>query len=1010
MRKSSLFVIDDAGTSHVLDLYEAIVPKANYQFTDIRKLGSSSAGFSSSFRVPATPRNVDLFGALYDAGASTSYQTRKKKAARLEVDTMPVFKGYLRLIKIIEQKGKFHEFEVMLFGEVSTLTKDLGESKLKDCDFSAFDHTCNYTNVTNSWAGSLLSGSVVYGFIDYGIRFGCNSGAWRDITNTEQALDPDHLKPCVKVTDVVDAIFAKAGWTWQSDWHDSEGLWNQCFIPWVDHANVHMQLPESTAPTINKLIWAGPASDNTKTIEHGTWESVLDTGITYVDNVAPYFDGGSHFNTSTGRYTVPAAGTYSITVNIPISRGASGSNHFEYCLYDNAAGAPIEGSVVTGNCNTSLTLNNTTYTVELPLSADVEVRIMGDTADPFTGKSVTIQGSTAGGGEGASDAMWIRFNDAPARALGSTIAMSAAAPEAGCADVLSDLGKLFNLVFIADPDKDNHMKIEPFGDYIASGDVVDWNDKLDLNKDVTLTPAAEFQKKELVLTYQKDEDFYNQSVDGAVREDGVRIYGEQVVDNSGNDFSTGQQKIETKLFASSPAVQVWGSNMVALKLYNQDGKPIKPKLRILQFAKHDANVTWYMFNGATATAQTECPYMGHYETFNAGFSDDDLNFGQEEPFHYISETPTKTLFDEYWAQFLQETYSEDGRVMTAYFRLDPIDVISMKFNDRIICKGQEWRINKVSGYGVGVDESVKVELVKIISERRCQFSPHSVSATGVVTMVDADGSTSAGNQNCCELYGYVWDGSQCLDRKKTDVSNIPTSGTPLDPQGPVIGTGGTDFPNSAMWRSVVPPPDFRGTNENIGAGSYHRIGGDDHDLTGSTGMLMMGRNGLLLHDGEFVHGGGWQASNDPDAEDEIAGRGQFGRILFLGQGTLPQTTSLIELKVMGRETTTEFNLPNDTVAQCEMQLAILSDAVASYNTYIFHFAVVNDGGTITASGTDITPTVKHGTKTCHKLKLTASGELITFELGAHNCSQGQLSGDTYYITGTLSYTWARLRP
>jgi hypothetical protein len=34
---TSIRVIDDAGDTHILDLYEDIVPKASYQFKDIRQ-------------------------------------------------------------------------------------------------------------------------------------------------------------------------------------------------------------------------------------------------------------------------------------------------------------------------------------------------------------------------------------------------------------------------------------------------------------------------------------------------------------------------------------------------------------------------------------------------------------------------------------------------------------------------------------------------------------------------------------------------------------------------------------------------------------------------------------------------------------------------------------------------------------------------------------------------------------------------------------------------------------
>jgi len=133
-------VTDDGGTLHLLDLYEFSAPKLTYQFYYLRSASSSLAGYSSTFRIPATSGNVALFGPLQDPAASTDYLTKRKKLATVEVDTVPVFTGFMRLARVVVQRGETHEFEVTLFGEVSSLAKALGDATLADCDFSAYDH------------------------------------------------------------------------------------------------------------------------------------------------------------------------------------------------------------------------------------------------------------------------------------------------------------------------------------------------------------------------------------------------------------------------------------------------------------------------------------------------------------------------------------------------------------------------------------------------------------------------------------------------------------------------------------------------------------------------------------------------------------------------------------------------------------------------------------------------------------------------------------------------------
>ena len=267
---TSIRVIDDAGDTHILDLYEDIVPKASYQFKDIRQPSFVRAPFTDTFRVPATDNNIRFFGPLYDPTSSTSYVTKTKKKAFIEIETIPVFSGFLRLSKAIVQQGKFKEFEVSLFGDVVTLAKDLGEKLLSDLDFSGLDHDLTYANVLSSWTLGLLSGNVVYGMADYGARFGCLSTSFRDITNPDNALLADHLKPAVRLRAIIDAAFLAAGWTYESTHIDSTDF-GKLYLPWVNHAGERMLLPGDAV--LEKLFCITPNET----------EAEILTGIQIVD-------------------------------------------------------------------------------------------------------------------------------------------------------------------------------------------------------------------------------------------------------------------------------------------------------------------------------------------------------------------------------------------------------------------------------------------------------------------------------------------------------------------------------------------------------------------------------------------------------------------------------------------------------------------------------------------------------------------------------------------------------
>lgn len=1054
----ALRVKDDSDNIHVLDLYEAVTPKLTYQFKDIRGLSAVLGGFSDTFRVPATKNNVAFFGPLYDPTASTSYATKKKKPATLEWDTVPVFEGFLRLSSVIMQKGQYSEFEVSLFGEVPTLAKELGDDSLKDIDFSGLDHSLTFTNVVESWTDDLLSGKVVYGFADYGARIGMGPDSWRKIDTVDGALDPSHLKPCVQLKEVVDTIFTHAGWTYESTFLGSEPF-TKLFMPWVDHAGERMREIASS----DGARW-GLASNLNATLTAGA-------SAGWTSEAPPFYDPDGLV--TAGVFTATSNSTHYVTIQMHAREQTGTSSAFlSWQIYLN--GAPLTA----GLFSTLLGAGDTYLVTTPPVAIACEV---GDTLELYVGGvgDVTFIG-------GGSNPCYVDVLESSSFV---TENMSEAAPDAKATDILSDLITLFNLVFVPVEGKERHLKIEPFSDFIATGDTVDWSGKIDLEKDYQITPAAEFQKKQIVLTYLKDEDYLSQQVSGSVRDDGERVYGEKVINNDDNDFATGVEKISTKVFASTPLGQVEGSIAVAPFYWDADGTPIKPKPRLLYWgglttigtpvavssgtttgtvtnvlsdsgadftgdgvevgdrvdnttdgtftfvtavssgvalvladdiftSGEDYEITrnnaWYMNHpDGFAVGFDEFPYMGQFETFNSGLDDVDLAFGPEDPFHYTAFQTYNNLFYAYWQKYLQETYSEDGRVLSAFFRLTLADMVDIQFNDRIYVLGAEWRINKITGYGPGVDEPVKVELVKIISERRCEWVPDSVGDFGVVTMINAAGTTGDGTKECCEVFGYIWNSTdgECISRKLPTQS--PTAGIPIG--GGTIGTDPGAGIGSPLRVGMFPSGRLGamgGIRSGLTTGRHHSVGGFDHETAGYEGIFARGSNALILHDGEDAIGGGWLRSNSPDPGDEVAGRAQAGRLVLMGEGTGASVGDKITLKIQGRSDGYQFNVPDNTTVAMRVYLTgftVSSGTPNKTGMALFHALITKDGANVTTTTAPVAAHTSIGDSEIKDLRLdlSVSGDLVTLAAEVH--ASGTTFTDTAHLTAEVNYTWTRLR-
>jgi hypothetical protein len=110
-----------------------------------------------------------------------------------------------------------------------------------------------------------------------------------------------------------------------------------------------------------------------------------------------------------------------------------------------------------------------------------------------------------------------------------------------------------------------------------------------------------------------------------------------------------------------------------------------------------------------------------------------------------------------------EIYSDEARIMEAYFTLSLTDILNFKFSDSIFVKDSYWRILEIVDYEVGTKGSTKVILIKRVNiPVDCAVTPSSVAANGVVSFVDANNDPAAGTKTCCRRYGYFWLASSSL--------------------------------------------------------------------------------------------------------------------------------------------------------------------------------------------------------------------------------------------------------
>ena len=701
------------------------------QFSDIENIQSPAGSYSQAFTIPNTAANRFRFGDIFQAGYTpegtengelrTTLFKKRFPAAILDKES-PIIEGYMQ-VKGMKKTVDREDIEVVFFADSLDIAKAVGDKQLSDLDLSAYDHTLNLNNVQQSWIGALFLGDVRYGLIDKGFNWSLpDSPPWTSADGIKQS----QLTPFVRARTLVDQIFSDAGLTYVSDFFDS-----------TDFGNIYLPAYNGSAVPLSSTAYNDDARAALSADYSGTSLSVLNLSDTATGGV----DEGDNWNNTTDRYTAPYGGAYSVGVIYSYSRPALGTVVIE--LHKNGAlleSIPIPSNLLTGY--------NLVVNYNITLSAGDYIDLRGRVA----GTGAVIYGSNT-----FASAYGTSLNiTAGQPETGQTVDLSKNLPELKQIDLLLSLQKMFNLVFIPSGLK-GQLIIEPFDDYFATGDELNWDERVHRDKTISMYPTTDIQARRYDWTYREGLDF----ISDAVQKSLDRVYGAYRVLDPDNDFATGEKSIQTQL-GNYIISLIPGSGFPIHRSLQSDGSAVGKPLPMLAY--WGGTVTtfgeWYIRNdaGTTVGPSTLFPLFSPYSADYPTLTDNDLNFGMEASFIPQECNPLNTLYYKYWKGYIRELYSEESRLLECTVKLPLIEVITWKWNKKVYMNGAWWRILSMST-DLNGDGSAKIKARKIqLTETDCADTPTGYSSRFNIVLFNSstEASPDFGSQACCTKYGYRW--------------------------------------------------------------------------------------------------------------------------------------------------------------------------------------------------------------------------------------------------------------
>ena len=647
---------------------------------DIKDFGSKNTTFSKTIILPGTNNNNKLFGSIFETTARQDYNPLQPNVglnfnaatsarALIFVDNIQVFKGTLRLLEIINDNG-FIEYECAVFGELGGLVASIGNAKLEDLDFSAYNHTYNLTNIVASWDNASAGVGYYYPLIDYG-TYSTAKKDWNYRT----------FRPTFFVKEYIDKIFANAGYTF-----DSTHLNTTRVKSWIIPHN-RKTLTSVTTLAMDRQV--SPPQDITDPVgSFGLIYGIIDFNVGLL---------GSFSNPIIGQYKYNGASTNSrLIINITNITGVI--YNLQFALFKNG----VIYDLVT------MSSPITDYVFDQPFNFNTnDIIYLEISGNGISGGTFTCQGNIKVTSIGSLPV--------PLDIGGSFIANDSLPQNILQKDFLSSVLKLSNLYVFEDADNDKLLKIEPFIDFYANAQSEDWSLKLDRSKTQRSKPMSELNSRYYEFNYKDDSDYYNDLYKKRYNQG----YGSYKYDSQ-FEFSKESTKVDI-IFSGTPLVGYTGEDKVYSTIFkksNNNEETVDSNIRILQAKKITGVSNWHIIDegGGSLHNSTVYPYAGHLDDPDA--PNNDLNFGvpKELFFTLVTGALNVNQFNVFWSSYMAEITDKDSRLLTAYFKLDFKDIHNIDFSKLKWIDGVLYRLNKIEDFNVTDPDVCKCELLKVINK------------------------------------------------------------------------------------------------------------------------------------------------------------------------------------------------------------------------------------------------------------------------------------------------------
>ena len=709
-----------------LDLFNnATTPLSlNFVSSDLRKLGSTSAGYSKTFELPNNSDNQSILTPLLAVGSVRQEGDIEWMKCRVKSNDIYVFSGYLRVEK--GSTGSGGSFSCHIVEDKVNWVEEIGDKSL--CDLAFPMVTKNYQNVVDSWQYNSDDADCMFGLINYGSW----SGATSQTFTYDKGLSDFH--PNLFTKRVVDKIFNSSGYSIESNFLNTP-FFKSLVNPYTSGEDYTDGNPlgedgNNYAEAIRAVKFA-PFPNNGKmpAAGFGAWTNIS-SYINYTVETSDVNNNYTAGSTSSFGYTVPFTGDYQLlaSARLYLSQSSLAFLNANLILRIMKNGSLLSMTQPNGNL---AQIQANTNSSDLGITVDID--------DVFTlnaGDVISVQ--VYGGNNSTIYAAWADVSDAHFHAYpipsattpASDIILNKVLPCEKQIDFLRGLTEMYNLQWTVDEEK-KIVYTEPYDDFYGSGKVVDWTDKLD-HKNWTDQFVINDLAKEIYYSYKDDgndkimdrintyrgtelwslhitnqERFKKNIVDL-----GTTIFSPTASFNNNGDHSF------NGMWSGNPTIPLmWSGDCSGSWLHSEDrpDRNYNYNLRILNYYGVSNSVNSWNFIDESGVVHThnEYPYLGTLKTETSYITPDASCLSWSDEVDNL--ITSNGLFSKYWANYFNKI-NGGSALRTCNLNLTPLDIALFDYRDLIHLEidgvATYWTVHKIIDYKPNDSQLTKVELIE----------------------------------------------------------------------------------------------------------------------------------------------------------------------------------------------------------------------------------------------------------------------------------------------------------